>query len=323
MNRTQRILAVVLGLQIVLIAVVFWPRAGEVQAGEALLGSLDTAQVTRIIIDDTDGNSITLVKSGGTWVLPDADDYPAQADKIETMLQNLAGIETNRLITRTAASHERLGVAADEYERRIRLEGSGGASAVLYVGTSSGVGATHVRLDGQDEVFLTGEINSFDVGASPSNWIDTAFVSLPGDQVTGMVLENANGTYEFEKDAVSGEWSLIDMPEGRQLNSSQVTSLANRLATLRMLQPLGKQEQTEYGLDKPNAIVTLVATDENGATTTYTIEVGAISTEGDNYFVRSSGSDYIVLIAGSSLDDVVNDALEDFLQEVSTPTPGS
>jgi hypothetical protein len=109
MNRTQRILAVVLGLQIVLIAVVFWPRAGEVQAGEALLGSLDTAQVTRIIIDDTDGNSITLVKSGGTWVLPDADDYPAQADKIETMLQNLAGIETNRLITRTAASHERLG----------------------------------------------------------------------------------------------------------------------------------------------------------------------------------------------------------------------
>lgn len=323
MNRTQRILAIVLVLQIVLIAVVFWPRAGEVQAGEALLGSLDTAQVTRLNIDDADGNRITLVKSDGNWVLPEAGDYPAQADKIETMLQNLAGIETNRLITRTAASHERLGVAADEYERRIRLEGSGGESAVLYVGTSSGAGATHVRLEGQDEVFLTGEISSFDVGASPSNWIDTTFVSLSGDQVTGMVLENANGIYEFEKDPESGEWSLKDMPEDRQLNSSKVTSLVNRLSTLRMAQPLGKGEQPEYGFDQPNAIVTLVATDENDATTTYTIEVGAISAEGDNYYVRSSVSDFIVLVASTSLDDVVNDALEDFLQEVSTPTPES
>jgi hypothetical protein len=301
--------------------VVFWPRGGEVQAGEALLADLDTTQVTRLIIDDADGNSITLVKSGGIWVLTDADDYPALADKIEEMLQNLAKIETNRLITQTAASHERLGVAADEYERRIKIEGPGGESAVLYVGTSSGVSATHVRLEGQDEVFLTGEINSFEVDASPSNWIDTSFLSLPGDQVTGMILENANGNFEFEKDGVNGEWSLIDMPEGRELDSSKVTSLANQLSNLQMLRPVGKQDQTEYGFGQPNAIVTILTNEENDATTTYSIEVGGISTEGDNYYVRSSESDYIVLIASSSLGDLVNDTQEDFFQELPTPTP--
>ncbi|MGW8251680.1 MAG: DUF4340 domain-containing protein, partial [Anaerolineales bacterium] len=122
MNRTQRILAVILGLQIVLIAVVFWPRGGAVQAGGALLESFDPSQVARISIEDADGNCTSLAKSGQGWVLPEADDYPADSTKIETLLQNLAAVHTDRLVTRTEASHKRLGVAPDDFQRRITLE---------------------------------------------------------------------------------------------------------------------------------------------------------------------------------------------------------
>lgn len=322
MNRTQRILAVVLGLQIILAAAVFWPRGGAVQAGEPLLGNLDTAQVTGFSIEDAEGNSLTLKKSAGTWVLPEAEDFPADAQKIEPLLEDIAAIQTNRLVTRTAASHKRLGVASDDFQIRVMLERQDGSSTVLYVGSSSGARATHVRLDGQDEVFLTGEINSFDLSASPSNWIDTTYLSLPSEQVTGMVLENANGVFEFEKDAASDEWSLKGgIPEGRQLSSGKVTSLVNRLTTLRMVQPLGKQELPDYGFDQPNALVTLIAPGENEATRSYRIEIGAKGSGTSDYIVRSSESEYTVQIAGFSLDELVNNALEDFLQEVPTPTP--
>lgn len=323
MNRTQRILAIAIGLQLVLIAVIFWPRGGAVQVGEALLENFDPAQITRISIEDADGNSTTLAKSGQTWMLPEADDYPVDAARIDPLLQNLAAIQTDRLVTQTAASHKRLGVAGDDFERRVTLEGTRGASAVLYVGSASGARATHVRLDGQDEVFLTGEISSFDIGAVPGSWIDTAYLSLTGDQITGMRLENANGTLEFVKDAVSGEWSLADLPEGRQANSSQIASLVSRLASLRMAQPLGKQEQPEYGFDQPSATVTLIAAGENETSRTYQIEIGAKDTGGSDYFVRSSESEYIVRVAGASLEELVSGTAEDFLQTEPTPTPGS
>jgi hypothetical protein len=323
MNRTQRILAVVLGLQIVLIAVIFWPRGGAVQAGKALLESFDPVQITRINIEDADGNRTTLAKSGQSWVLPEADDYPADAAKIGLLLQNLAAIQTDRLVTRTAASHKRLGVASDDFQRRVTLEGTGGASTVLYVGSSSGARATHVRLDGQDEVYLTGEISSFDIVATPSSWTDTAYVSLPGDQITVMRLENANGVFEFVKEATSGEWSFVDIPVGWQTNSGKISSLVSRLANLRMVQPLGKQEQPEYGFDQPSAIVTLDVPGENETVRTYKIEIGAKDSSGSDYFVRSSESEYIVRIAGPNLEELVNSSAEDFLQEEPTPTPGS
>jgi hypothetical protein len=307
----------------VLIAVIFWPRGGAVQAGEALLDDFDPAQIGRISIEDADGNSTTLAKSGQSWVLPDADDYPADAARIDPLLQNLAAIQTDRLVTQTAASHGRLGVAGDDFERRITLENEGGGSTVLYVGSASGARATHVRLDGQDEVFLTGEISSFDVGAAPGSWIDTAYLSLPGDQISGMRLDNANGTLEFVKDAVSGEWSLADLPEGRQANSAKISSLVTRLASQRMVQPLGNQEQPEYGFDQPAATVTLVAPGENETTRTYQIEIGAKDTGGSDYIVRSSESEYIVRVAGASLEELLSGTAEDFLQAEPTPTPGS
>lgn len=323
MNRTQRILTLILGIQIILIVVITWPRGGEVQAGKALLGELDPSQVSRILIEDADGNSITLEKSGVSWVLPEADDYPADSGKIEPMLQKLAAIQTNRLVTRTAGSHKRLGVADDDFQRRVTLESAGGESSVLFVGSSSGARATHVRTNGEDEVFLTGEISTFDVGASASSWIDTSYISLPSDQVTGMQIENANGIFVFEKDAESGEWSMNDIPEGREINSGSITSLVNRLTSLNMVQPLGKQEQPEYGFDKPSAIVTLIAPGENESTRLYTIEIGAKLTESEDYYVRSTESEYIVQVAGFNLDALVNNTQEDFLQEVPTPTPDS
>jgi hypothetical protein len=89
------------------------------------------------------------------------------------------------------------------------------------------------------------------------------------------------------------------------------------------VQPLGKQEQPEYGFDQPSAIVTLDVPGENETVRTYKIEIGANGSSGSDYFVRSSESEYIVRIAGPNLEELVSSSAEDFLQEEPTPTPGS
>ena len=71
------------------------------------------------------------------------------------------------------------------------------------------------------------------------------------------------------------------------------------------------------------AVVPLTAPGGNGADRNYTIEIGAKDPGGSDYIVRSSESEYVVLVAGPSLEEQVSCSGEDFLQEEPTPTPGS
>ena len=138
MKRHNRILASILILQIILSVVVFWPRPVATGASEPLFPGLEADDIVALTIADGEGKSITLARlpspevgrgaggeGRGDWVLPDADDYPAQADKITPLLDKIVGLTTARLVTRTDASHKRLQVAPNDGSTWIRGVNSG------------------------------------------------------------------------------------------------------------------------------------------------------------------------------------------------------
>ena len=92
----NQILVVVLALQIVLVAVVFWPRpASSVAGGESLFVELEADQIVRLTISGPDGNQIRLAKSPDVWVLPEADDYIAQGSKINEFLGRIVELKAD------------------------------------------------------------------------------------------------------------------------------------------------------------------------------------------------------------------------------------
>lgn len=322
MNQRNLILTVALIAQVMLILLITTLRApGSSAAAGPLLGEMKAADITRLAIQDKEGRRIELARQGDAWTLPQQDDFPADAARVTPFLDKLTGIRASRLIARTPASHERLQVAAGNYVRRIELTRADGGSRTLFMGTSAGGSAVHVRLDGADEVYLADGLTSFDAGVEASNWINTTYLQVAQDQVSTLTLANANGVFAFEKDS-AGAWTMQGLNAGETLDPAKVTDLLSRLSFVSMTRPLGKTAKPEYGLDTPATTITVTLKQENASPKPIVLRIGAQDASDNAYAVSSSESPYIVRVSSFTVEPFVTRSRQDFLAAQPAPTPG-
>lgn len=320
MSRLNQILIIILVIQVGVAAFAFWPKSTAQAGDNPILPNFTAANVVKLTISDGDDNTVVLAKNGDSWVLPEAGDFPVEAEKVSALLDKIAAIKTNRLVTQTETSHRRLQVAADDFARLVELESGDGSTHKLYIGSTAGAGATHVRLDGQSNVYLSADLTSFEANAQPSGWIDTLYFEVPRENVVGLTLENENGTFEFEKEGES--WTMAGLADDEAFNETGLTGMLTGITSVRLAAPLGKEEKAEYGLDNPLAVVALKTSGEEGDKT-YTLTVGAKNDTG--YIFHSSESPYYVQISEFVGNSLVEKTRDDFLQappteESTTPT---
>lgn len=340
MNNTNKILALVLLVQLVLLGVIaLWPESESAATGEPLVAGLDAASITKLVIKESDELEITLTKNdSGNWVLPDYDDFPVDATRVTRLLDKIAALQTNRLITRSDTSHRRLQVAGDQFVRLVEFEQSDGKSHKLYLGNTGGGGAIYARLDDQDQVYLVDDLASSDAPSQPSGWINTLYLSAAQDQVTAVTLTNANGTFEFTK---SGDtWTMAGLAENETLNQEALNTLLGQITALRMTAPIGKETEESFGLDAPRATLKLKVLEAVGEQTEdpaalntptatpqmeerdYTLQIGAELEDG--VVVKSSASDYYVLVSTTTASNLLDKTRENFitvLEPTATPEP--
>ena len=310
----HKILAAVLVAQIALSVFVFWPRPTTAGQREPLFPDLTAEDVTSLTIEDDQGNRIALERVTGEWVLPEAGEYPATSEEVSSFLEKLTAVTTGRLVTRSDTSHKRLQVAAEDFARRIEFETDQGEVETLYIGSSPQYGSVHFRLEGESETYLTSELTTWDVNASTGAWVNTTYQSVAQDDVTRFTLENANGTFVFERGGEDG-WTMVEpeMADDEVLNETQVEAVLRRAANVTMKRPLGAEEKQAYGLDDPTAEVTLESADK-----TVTLTIGAKDEEDASYAVKSSESDYYVHVSTTSITALVQNDRDAFIRE---PTP--
>ncbi len=319
MSRTNQILAAILALQVVVAAVVFWPRASAVAAGEPLFPDVEAEQVTWVRIVDPASGEIELERSETGWVLAGTDGFPCTETAVPTFLEKVLALDTARLVTETPASHDRLEVGEDTFSRQIAFRVEDGTTHTLYLGSSPSYNVAHVRLEGQDRVYLVSGLSATDASVRPTTWIDALYVSLENDQVVALTLENANGTYAFAKDA-DGAWGMAGLSGEETLNEGEASSLVTRISSVRMQRPLGQDEEPGYGMDDPQAVVTVQTRDEEGATETHVLVVGAQDPEDNTYVVKASTSPYYVRVAEYAVQDFIEEARADLIELPPTPT---
>ena len=319
MSLKNRVLAGGLVLQAVILIIVFWPSSSSLSV-EKLLPGLEEAQVTGVTITDFAGKSIRL--RGGPWgcVLPEAGDYPCQKDKLTSLTNRLVGIDTGSLVTQTAGSHRRLKVAGDEFEQMVEIHLADGGARRIYLGTSPRPGSVHVRVEDRDEVYLASAISDSDASAQATDWVEPVYFSVPQEQVVSLTQENAQGRLRLEKDD-SGVWTLPEESPVRPLDQTKVQSLVRKAASLRMVRPLGTEALASYGLQNPGAVVTLRTLDGDGNSGEYILLIGAEDGQEERYVVKSSESLYYVLVADSSVSDLVEKGSGDLLEPPPTATP--
>lgn len=307
MTRTQQILAGLLAVQILLTAVVFWPRQAAAGTGGPLVANLDAGTVVRLTISDDSGNRIELAKQAGAWVMANAGDFPADGNRIEPVLQKIADAQATRVVANTAVSHTQLQVGDNNFLRRVTLETDTGTTVTFYMGSAPGPNATHVRRAGEDAVYLVNNLTVWELTTTASSWINTTYIQLDRGALTAATLENSNGRFVFRK--LSDEaWTLEGLAEGESLNQANLNLVLNRFATLRLVRPLGRVPAPEYGLDAPRATLTLVS----GANESSTVLVGAPLADG-TVAIKWSGSDYYVAVSSFIAEEAINYGRDNFV----------
>jgi hypothetical protein len=142
MTRLNQILIGVLIAQLTVAALVLLPRtlSSQTEPG-ALLPELGVDTVTALTITSGEGESLTLAKEDGAWVLASAGSYPTVEGKVATFLEKAIAIQTSRLVTETPGSHKRLEVAGDDFQRLVEVETDDGKAYRFYIGSSPSFGA--------------------------------------------------------------------------------------------------------------------------------------------------------------------------------------
>lgn len=347
-ERLNQLLVGLLVIQVILSVVVFWPKAPAAAQAEPLFPALTAGEedgeedggepaenvvdIVDLRIADAEGNEVHLARVDGEWVLPEADNFPANVDRIQPILEGIAGLNTARLVTRTDASHKQLQVAKSDFSRRIIFETTDGEAYTLFLGSSPSYGATHFRVAGQKEAYLTSDLSAWEIGATAVTWIDAQYQNVALSDVQQMTLENESGVFVFfreetdddedeEETGAEAPWTMEGLEADETLAPTRITAMIRQAAVINMLAPLGREEKAEYGLDDPTAVATLELADK-----TVTVRVGARVGDqlDDGYVVKSSESPYYVHVAEYSVQNLVENGRDDFLetpQPTPTPTP--
>lgn len=324
-DRRNQVLTGLLVVQIVLAGVLLWPRSNAASgAAGPLFEEARAGNLTSLSIEDDDGKTLRIAKQNGDWVLPEAGDYPADETKVDELAEKIAALKASRVVARSGSSHKQLKVADDDFERRIDFSLSDGSEHTVYIGSTVSSRASHVRAARHNEVYLADDLSSWQASTSVTSWIDAVYFQFERDDVAAMSIQNNQGRFRFVR-SEEGNWSMRGVPRGRSFDPDKVTTLINRISSLRLREPLGDEDESSFGLADPSAVVEVTVREapepsetEDGEPTepqekTITLVIGGEGSDENSYVVKSSESPHIVEVSSWSVEDFVSHTLDDFL----------
>lgn len=276
----------VLAAQLALVAVVSALRFGDSATPEAFL-QFDAATVDSIAVSG-EGGAITLSRVDGVWQLPDG--LPADASKIDRVLDKLADAGGGWPVGTSEAALARFEVTADVHQRRLTLRSDEDTLADLYLGTSPSYQKTHARHASGGDAYAIG-FSNYEAELTPSDWLKKSLLQ-PEGELQAIAREDAGWRIAAAEDG----WTTEDAA----LNQDETATFAGRFEGFNVLDianaALPETPKMRFAL-----------TDDNGE---YQLAFYHLEEE-DDYFVTSSRFDgafelaaYIVEQLDKSLDDL-------------------
>ena len=293
--------------QLLLILIVFWPGSSKVEGG-LLFADRTIEDLIELRLVDLDGESMNLAKQGDDWAISDADNFPVSIDKVNPLITKLLALKTDRIVATTDNSHTRLEVSSEKYKRKIDVVWSDDTIDTLLLGNSSGAGAMHFRLISKDEVYLTSALTAWDANTTPSRYIDTQYFVVDKENIDSIELKNRSGKFVLERS--NDKWLYEGLKEGEIFDQSSMDTFLVQVSSIRMASPLGKTFSESYGLNNPQAELS-VFTKSEGKLTEHSFVVGSQS--GDNYVVSASTSEYYALVSAYNGNNLVEKTHSDFI----------
>lgn len=220
----------------------------------------DPKSITAIRIEGGTEGPVTLAKADQGWVLAGLSDFPADANKVDQLLEKLAGLKRPLPIATSAEAQRRHKVADEGFERKITLESGEKPVASLLLGDSPGFRRVLARPAGESAVYDL-DLALFDVSDRRDDW---------------MARDNLRLARESIERIHSGDWTLVKKDgnwaldgSDQEPNDGAVSGLVSRLANLGYRGVLGNEDKPEY--DQANPILEITVRLADGAERKYRV----------------------------------------------------
>ncbi len=247
-----------LALQIILIFVTRSSKA-EFAAFEEqpLIGEFNPEGVTEIELwpsrspsDEADPSPLVLRKDGDGWVLPGYENYAAKSEAVDALLRSAQKVVVGRPLSAKKARQGQLGVSETDYKGKLVLT-SGDRSERMYLGNPAGTGRDSIRLDGRDEIYAQSQLRGNKVSADVSKWIDTRYHEEAKADIRWMRIQQGDHDYLIEQledgagYKVSIDGALVEIPEGKELDTSIVESIRGEVSSVTIKEPVAAKNISE------------------------------------------------------------------------------
>lgn len=313
MEKTIRILAVVLAVQVVLAVGLQFSGPSLSPAAEAEpLVSASPDQVSKITLADAEDKQVKLKRTGGGWTLT-ASGFPADPDKVGRLLNQLTSLSAGEVVAQTEGARERFQVAGESFKRRITLHTDGQDPVRLYLGTSPGKDRIHARVEGKDAIQIV-QFGTYDAPVQVADWQDKGVLQIPSARIAGLKLgglklqrkDSGQPAKDGPKSGQPAQWQAAKTPEGKTVQQSAVRQLTQQLATLRFDEILGEEQPGDYSWDQP--VLQLTVQRSESEPVRYRLAKAGSGKDETRYALKASSHKEYFSLAASSARQLVGAA---------------
>ncbi len=320
MSRTNQILAGLFAAQLVLAAFTWSGTSYEKEeaAGSEKLLAFSMKDITGFTVSakateaGKSDREIAAERKGTDWVVPSADEYPADKKKIEEVLSKLVEAKIKDPIATKKTNHNALNVGDTVYTKKVTIR-AGEKSAELIVGSAKG-SSMHIRRKGENNVYLARGISAWKVGDRVESYVNSDYIRF--EEPTEVRVVNAFGSLDLVKNQ-DGSWIVNQLPTGTAVDDSRVRSFVSAARNMRLSKPVGKTVKPEYGLD-PQSVRANVVLKRGEDVVKYS--VGAF--DGDEVYVKDEGNDFVVKVRKYAVDSLIGQTPDKFIKQTTPPPSG-
>ncbi|QIB65435.1 DUF4340 domain-containing protein [Kineobactrum salinum] len=285
MNRITTPLLLMLLIQGVITAAVYWPRQPTVLADavDGSLLSLEPAAITRIHIADDSGSEALLQRVDDGWRLPGLMNLPADPGQVQRLLQALTQQQAGFPVATSVAARQRFEVTSYLFQRQLTLLQDDTAVATVYLGTAPGYRKVHAREASENAIYRL-DFNNFDAPAESSGWLDRRLLQIPAPRaITGPGFSLRRSGDDNWKSATGAR------PEARELEALLVS-----LRNLQVEGLAGEDEQRSLAASGPVFELDVVTDEEELKLAFFTLE--------QDYYLHDSRHELFFAISGYDFD---------------------
>lgn len=251
MTNATKTLATIFVIFAVITAAVKWSSGPEAsQAFRSTLVSVDTSQVSKIVIQNPTAPNLTLTKQHNQWTVKGGNgpQYPADSDRIKRAIRQLNGLEVTAVATRDPQNYTRYRV--DSTGINVSLYQGSDLLTSVFVGAPQSGGQrslnNYVRLAEEKAVYAVDGFLRSTFNRGLNDWRNKQVWDIPQSDVTNVdFLYTADSSFTMTKTS-NDQW----ISSGDTLSSYPVSRILNRLASLNASGFADSLDKANFGTEK-------------------------------------------------------------------------